>query len=137
MKKCFATEQTRLEKARVLVHCMSGQNRSGSLLGSLYITFRIRGLVFVDVLIMSSIRICCRSSVFEVAMLQEPVFEVDGSSLKYACSRSPAVVIAYLMRYKGWRLPQCYQWVKDRRPSINLSEGALVNLSAFSLCIVF
>ena len=35
-QKCFATEQTRLEKARVLVHCMSGQNRSGSLLSSLY-----------------------------------------------------------------------------------------------------
>jgi len=66
-------EQTRLEKARVLVHCMSGQNRS------------------------------------------------------------PAVVIAYLMRYKGWRLPQCYQWVKDRRPTINLSEAVALQLQQFEL----
>lgn len=61
----------------------------------------------------------------------------EVTSLKYACCRSPAVVIAYLMRYKGWRLPQCYQWVKDRRPSINLSEGVLVNLFTFSLGIIF
>lgn len=58
MKKCFATEQTRLEKARVLVHCMSGQNRSG--FSFFFITYRIGGLLFVDVSIMS-IRICCRS----------------------------------------------------------------------------
>ncbi|MCO5577917.1 hypothetical protein L7F22_031752 [Adiantum nelumboides] len=56
-------EQSRTENARVLVHCMSGQNRS------------------------------------------------------------PAVVIAYLMRYKGWRLAESFQWVKDRRPSINLSSA--------------
>ncbi|KAI5081319.1 hypothetical protein GOP47_0004502 [Adiantum capillus-veneris] len=56
-------EQSRTENARVLVHCMSGQNRS------------------------------------------------------------PAVVIAYLMRYKKWRLAESYQWVKNRRPSINLSSA--------------
>ncbi|CAN6471996.1 unnamed protein product [Victoria cruziana] len=38
-------------------------------------------------------------------------------------SRSPAIVIAYLMKRKGWRLTQSYQWVKDRRPSVELSAG--------------
>ncbi|KAG0558270.1 hypothetical protein KC19_10G015000 [Ceratodon purpureus] len=65
-------EQARADKARVLVHCMSGQ------------------------------------------------------------SRSPAVVIAYLMKYKQWRLPQAYQWVKDRRPSINLTEGTGVEHDALA-----
>ncbi|KAG0558283.1 hypothetical protein KC19_10G015900 [Ceratodon purpureus] len=64
-------EQARADKARVLVHCMSGQ------------------------------------------------------------SRSPAVVIAYLMKYKQWRLPQAYQWVKDRRPSINLTEAVAQQLQHF------
>ncbi|KAJ4764984.1 hypothetical protein LUZ62_075359 [Rhynchospora pubera] len=39
-------------------------------------------------------------------------------------SRSAAVVIAYLMKAKGWRLTQSFQWVKERRPQINLSSGA-------------
>lgn len=56
-------EQCERDKARVLVHCMSGKNRS------------------------------------------------------------PAVVIAYLMKRKGWRLAQSYQWVKDRRPSVELSQA--------------
>ncbi|GMH07159.1 hypothetical protein Nepgr_008999 [Nepenthes gracilis] len=55
-------EQCEREKARVLVHCMSGKHRS------------------------------------------------------------PAIVIAYLMKCKGWRLPQSYQWVKERRPSIELTQ---------------
>lgn len=64
-------EQCRKDKARVLVHCMSGQNRS------------------------------------------------------------PAIVIAYLMRHKGWRLSQSYQWVKDRRPSINLNSAVLQQLQDY------
>lgn len=64
-------EQTRKENARVLVHCMSGQNRS------------------------------------------------------------PAVVIAYLMRHKGWRLPQSYQWVKERRQSINITSAVAEQLQAY------
>jgi dual specificity MAP kinase phosphatase len=64
-------EQARLDKARVLVHCMSGQ------------------------------------------------------------SRSPAVVIAYLMKHKQWRLTQSYQWVKDRRPSINLTQAVAQQLQHF------
>ncbi|XP_078437194.1 indole-3-butyric acid response 5 [Wolffia australiana] len=35
-------------------------------------------------------------------------------------SRSPAIVIAYLMRSKGWRLDYSLNWVKERRPSVDL-----------------
>ncbi|XP_047167483.1 protein-tyrosine-phosphatase IBR5 [Vigna umbellata] len=38
-------------------------------------------------------------------------------------SRSPAIVIAYLMKSKGWRLAQSYQWVKERRHSVELTPG--------------
>ncbi|KAK8359488.1 hypothetical protein V6Z11_A04G100300 [Gossypium hirsutum] len=37
-------------------------------------------------------------------------------------SRSPAIVVAFLMKSKGWRLPQSYQWVKERRPSVDISQ---------------
>ncbi|XP_019433918.1 PREDICTED: protein-tyrosine-phosphatase IBR5-like [Lupinus angustifolius] len=61
-------EQCEKDKARVLVHCMSGKNRS------------------------------------------------------------PAIVIAYLMKSRGWRLAQSYQWVKERRPSVELTEGSYQQL---------
>ncbi|KAL8150996.1 hypothetical protein V2J09_020804 [Rumex salicifolius] len=38
-------------------------------------------------------------------------------------NRSPAIAIAYLMKCKGWRLVQSYQWVKERRPSIEIQQG--------------
>ncbi|KAK3158937.1 hypothetical protein QOZ80_2AG0143680 [Eleusine coracana subsp. coracana] len=28
------------------------------------------------------------------------------------------------MKSKGWRLAQCFQWVKDRRPQVQLSEAS-------------
>ena len=37
--------------------------------------------------------------------------------------RSAAVVTAFLMKSKGWRLAQSFQWVKDRRPQVQLTEG--------------
>lgn len=37
--------------------------------------------------------------------------------------RSPAIVMAYLMKSKGWKLAQSYQWVKERRPSVELHPG--------------
>ncbi|ERN01609.1 hypothetical protein AMTRI_Chr10g229010 [Amborella trichopoda] len=64
-------EQVEKERERVLVHCMSGQNRS------------------------------------------------------------PAIVIAYLMKCKRWRLAQSYQWVKDRRPSVNLSPAVYEQLQDY------
>ncbi|KAG8362598.1 hypothetical protein BUALT_BualtUnG0059900 [Buddleja alternifolia] len=39
------------------------------------------------------------------------------------CDRSPAIVMAYLMKSKGWKLAQSYQWVKEHRPSVELNEG--------------
>eukprot|EP00249_Psilotum_nudum_P011829 c23407_g2_i1 orf=285-1091(+) len=50
-------------------------------------------------------------------------------------SRSPAVVIAYLMRHKGWMLPQSYQWVKDRRPLINLSSAVAQQLHNYEMVV--
>ncbi|MBA0715478.1 hypothetical protein Golax_014371, partial [Gossypium laxum] len=45
--------------------------------------------------------------------------------------RSPAIVIAYLMRSKGWRLPQSYQWVKERRSSVELSQAVYQQLQEY------
>ncbi|GJM86660.1 hypothetical protein PR202_ga02540 [Eleusine coracana subsp. coracana] len=39
-------------------------------------------------------------------------------------NRSVAFVAAFLMKSKGWRLAQCFQWVKDRRPQVQLSEAS-------------
>ncbi|XP_030459589.2 protein-tyrosine-phosphatase IBR5 isoform X2 [Syzygium oleosum] len=64
-------EQCERDKARVLVHCMSGKNRS------------------------------------------------------------PAVVIAYLMKSRGWRLAQSYQWVKERRSSVDLNEAVYQQLREY------
>lgn len=46
-------------------------------------------------------------------------------------SRSPAIVIAYLMKSKGWRLAQSYQWVKERRPSVELTQGVYQQLQEY------
>ncbi|KAK9155465.1 hypothetical protein Sjap_002945 [Stephania japonica] len=64
-------EQCRKDKARVLVHCMSGKNRS------------------------------------------------------------PAIVIAYLMKSKVWRLNQSYQWVKEQRPSVDLIPAIYQQLQQY------
>ncbi|KAI3969686.1 hypothetical protein MKX01_020247 [Papaver californicum] len=50
-------------------------------------------------------------------------------------SRSPAIVIAYLMKCKGWRLAQSYQWVKERRPSVEISSGVHQELEAYERSI--
>ncbi|XP_077214662.1 protein-tyrosine-phosphatase IBR5-like [Tasmannia lanceolata] len=46
-------------------------------------------------------------------------------------NRSPAIVIAYLMKSKGWRLAQSSQWVKERRPSVELSAAVYQQLQEF------
>ncbi|XP_051203616.1 protein-tyrosine-phosphatase IBR5 isoform X1 [Lolium perenne] len=43
-------------------------------------------------------------------------------------SRSAAFVIAFLMKSRGWRLAQCYQWVKERRPQVQLADAAQLQL---------
>jgi hypothetical protein len=37
--------------------------------------------------------------------------------------RSAAIVAAFLMKSRGWRLAQSFQWVKDRRPQVQLTNG--------------
>ncbi|XP_024316492.1 protein-tyrosine-phosphatase IBR5 isoform X3 [Brachypodium distachyon] len=39
-------------------------------------------------------------------------------------NRSAAVVTAFLMKSRGWRVAQCFQWVKDRRPQVLLTEAS-------------
>ncbi|KAJ8554565.1 hypothetical protein K7X08_025243 [Anisodus acutangulus] len=46
-------------------------------------------------------------------------------------SRSPAIVIAYLMKSKGWKLAPSYQWVKDRRPSVDLNQVVYQQLQEY------
>ncbi|KAF5189889.1 Protein-tyrosine-phosphatase ibr5 [Thalictrum thalictroides] len=46
-------------------------------------------------------------------------------------SRSAAIVIAYLMKCKGWTLGQSYQWVKERRASIDLSPDVNQQLKEY------
>ncbi|KAM3865632.1 dual specificity protein phosphatase 18 [Diretmus argenteus] len=38
-------------------------------------------------------------------------------------SRSPALVMAYLMRYRGVTLRQAHGWVQDSRPHVRLNAG--------------
>ena len=52
------------------------------------------------------------------------IFPLRCAALRCAAlCRSPTVVIYYLMRHRGWRLSEAYNWVKDRRPSINIGAG--------------
>ncbi|PRQ52633.1 putative protein-tyrosine-phosphatase [Rosa chinensis] len=46
-------------------------------------------------------------------------------------NRSPAIVIAYLMKSRGWRLAQAYQWVKERRPAVELTEAVYRQLQEY------
>ncbi|KAK3129063.1 hypothetical protein QOZ80_6BG0470970 [Eleusine coracana subsp. coracana] len=46
-------------------------------------------------------------------------------------SRSAAFVIAFLMKSRGWRLAQCFQWVKERRPQVQLSDAAQQQLNEY------
>ncbi|KAF2284851.1 hypothetical protein GH714_031244 [Hevea brasiliensis] len=45
--------------------------------------------------------------------------------------RSPAIVIAYLMKSKGWTLAQSFQWVKERRPSVDLTQAVYQQLQEY------
>ncbi|EPS63124.1 hypothetical protein M569_11663, partial [Genlisea aurea] len=46
-------------------------------------------------------------------------------------NRSPAIVVAYLMKSKGWNLGQSYQWVKERRPSVEINQGVYQQLQEY------
>ena len=48
-------------------------------------------------------------------------------------SRSTSVVIAYLMKHRGWPYAQSLSWVRDRRPCINLTPVAHAQLLEYEL----
>ncbi|PNW85577.1 hypothetical protein CHLRE_03g193350v5 [Chlamydomonas reinhardtii] len=48
-------------------------------------------------------------------------------------SRSPSVVIAYLMKKRGWRLAESYKWVKDKRQTINIKEEDVKRLQEYEV----
>ncbi|KAF7090726.1 hypothetical protein CFC21_093432 [Triticum aestivum] len=43
-------------------------------------------------------------------------------------NRSAAVVTAFLMKSRGWRLAPSLQWVKDRRPQVQITEASQCQL---------
>lgn len=47
-------------------------------------------------------------------------------------NRSPAVVMAYLMKSRRWTLDQSYQWVKERRPPVDLNPAVLQQLQEYA-----
>ncbi|CAA7016076.1 unnamed protein product [Microthlaspi erraticum] len=61
--------------------------------------------------------------------------EIDKSRVLVNCmsgrNRSPAIVVGYLMKRKGWRLAESYQWVKQRRPTIDISPEFQQQLKEF------
>ncbi|CAN8268523.1 unnamed protein product [Cochlearia groenlandica] len=50
-------------------------------------------------------------------------------------SRSPAIVIAYLMKRKGWRLAESHQWVKQRRTATLITPEFYQQLEEFEKTI--
>ncbi|GLI69209.1 hypothetical protein VaNZ11_013782 [Volvox africanus] len=48
-------------------------------------------------------------------------------------SRSPSVVISYLMKHRGWRLVESYKWVKDKRPVISIKDEDAKRLMDFEV----
>ncbi|MCD9639684.1 protein-tyrosine-phosphatase [Datura stramonium] len=46
-------------------------------------------------------------------------------------NRSAAIVIAYLMKSKGWNLAQSLQWAKERRPSVDLTQEVYQQLQQY------
>ncbi|KAK9906847.1 hypothetical protein WJX75_009090 [Coccomyxa subellipsoidea] len=48
-------------------------------------------------------------------------------------SRSPAVVIGYLMKSRRWRLCDSYKWVKEHRPVTELAPGEVDRLQRLEI----
>nr|XP_043624316.1 protein-tyrosine-phosphatase IBR5 [Erigeron canadensis] len=47
-------------------------------------------------------------------------------------NRSPAVVMAYLMKSRRWTLDQSYQWVKERRPPVDVNPDVMKQLQEYA-----
>mmetsp|Transcript_25200 Transcript_25200/g.65420 ORF Transcript_25200/g.65420 Transcript_25200/m.65420 type:complete len:279 (-) Transcript_25200:127-963(-) len=56
----------------------------------------------------------------------------EGAKILVHCmsgiTRSPAIVIAYLMKLRGWKLVDSVKWVMERRPSVQLNADAVQQL---------
>nr|CCC90659.1 putative dual-specificity protein phosphatase [Trypanosoma congolense IL3000] len=50
---------------------------------------------------------------------------------RYGCSRSPTIVLAYLMRRNGWPLEDALQYIVCRRPVVEPNVGFLNTLLSF------
>ena len=49
--------------------------------------------------------------------------------------RSPTVVLAYLMHLRRWRLSECYKWLSNIHPAMQISPGAAAgNFTTSSIC---
>ncbi|CAI9759915.1 unnamed protein product [Fraxinus pennsylvanica] len=61
--------------------------------------------------------------------------EKDGARVLVHCmsgkNRSPAIVIAFLMKNKGWKLSESYKWVKERRPSVEINQAIYQQLQEY------
>jgi protein-tyrosine phosphatase len=48
-------------------------------------------------------------------------------------SRSPTIIIAFLMKSRGWRLLESYKWVKEKRSMVNLNAEDKRKLLAYEM----
>ena len=131
-------------KLRVLVHCMSGMSRCGpsqcprSEHDTRRSSLRTRGSVHrmssrtaFSLLCSACVEVHVEHSLTgrQRRLLRAPEPSMQAWRAPWPnparVRRSPAMVIAYLMKLRQWRLCESYKWVKDKRPSIALSAGAL------------
>ena len=59
-----------------------------------------------------------------IEFLERVEKEDNGKVMVYCMSgqsRSPTIIIAFLMKTRGWRLLESYKWVKEKRSMINLN----------------
>lgn len=69
-----------------------------------------------------------------IEFLERVEKEENGKVMVYCMSgqsRSPTVIIAYLMKSRGWRLLESYKWVKEKRAMINLNAEDKKKLMAY------
>ncbi|XP_047341567.1 protein-tyrosine-phosphatase IBR5 [Impatiens glandulifera] len=78
-----------------------------------------------------------KSLSFDDAILFLEQCEKDRARVLVHCmsgkSRSPAVVISFLMKSRRWTLVQSYQWVKERRPSVEITQAVNQQLQEYEL----
>lgn len=125
---CF-TEQCEQDKARVLVHCMSGKNR-WILVKNCFIRLFIfcKYVGFLERKSAKYSGLECRINAFNCYCNFRELWWTTRIIIhvKIVCiffDRSPAVVMAYLVKSRKWTLDQSYQWVKERRPPVDINPG--------------